>query len=217
MLNSASVLMRIGRDLIELPTRVGDPEGEAILRKALTDLEETFAPIVKKEELIRRDTRLTIEGKREQLVALSKQSAHALDFLEERLKQTKAAHSVLSSRVYPVTPTLTGNEAILKQLQHAEIRSLYRDKDANEKNVAYLHALETGNVAVAEALVSAPEGQWIPADILERGQVEAAKQRDRGAYERMTAKGVIVEMLDSLLSHSRSALAALAANESQYA
>jgi hypothetical protein len=217
MPNSATVLSRISRDLIELPTRVGDPEGEAILRKSLTDLENTFSPIVKKEELIRRDTRLTIEGKREKLVELSKQSAHALDFLEDLLKQTKSAHAVLTTRVYPPTPVLTGNEAVLRHLQYSEIRSLYRDKDANERSVAYLHALETGNTAVAEALVSAPEGQWIAADILERGQTEAAKQRDRGTFERMTAKGVIVETLDSLLSHSRSALASLAANDSRYA
>jgi hypothetical protein len=212
--NLPTLRMHAQRTLIDLPTRLElDSDSKAFLGTVATGVIEGFGPLEKRQEIIHKDVRLTMEGKRTQLVELAQSAQHALTPLEDSQKQVAAALDVLTRRVYPPPPVLTGTEAILQRMEFQEIRSQYYAQPQPECDLAYLRALENNQPNIVQALLSAPTGMMVTAEIVERGKAETAKQRDPENYERLLMKGRLLDEINALLEHARQAVTNLTGYE----
>lgn len=193
--------------LQKLPTRMDlNEESRTFLGEVAQGLLTRIEPLEKRARKINDDPRLTLEGKQDQFVELAKSAAHVVEPLVEQHKRVFDARLVLTHRVYPAPPVLTGTEAILQRMDFQEIRDAYRDKSQSERDSLYLQALQQNRPHIAQALLSAPTGSMITPEIVERAKVEDAKRRDPENFERLLIKGRLLDEMKALLQHALQAV-----------
>lgn len=199
MQNAASIIMRIQHDL-GAPTR-RDMDTDSInawmgvLRKLLPILEAYLA----KEKIVQADRALSDEGKRQAMATAAAETirscrwmANVIDAYEEALAQQRTTLFVVAS---------PEPDALLAYHRAREIRDDLRKLNPAQKSLAYVTASERDDRETMAALLAAPGGSWVSAEVKERADTERAKRLTPDAYAAFQQNVLMHELVAGLRHH----------------
>ena len=162
------------------------------------------------EDKIRNDKKLSDSGKQEQVKGLAVQSVPKFAPLGRVNGDARAAYAQLTNiLIGPITAIPKGVNEVVDFLKLQEDRKGIGKAAAP---LAYLKSLETDNLETARALVSAPGGSWIPADIRARGEEEFARRTNPTVFEQRRSIEYLRDHLLALAELLRQWLVGLGAN-----
>ncbi|SRR6266545_6531564 len=178
--------------------------------RAKDQAEITWAKLQK----IAEDRTLSDEGKAEQMAVEADLHAERSGWLGNKVNEVREA--VLDKQKinygFMELPPLSEVKELRRELRFGELRKALQGANQAERDVAYLKALERGDLETVHAILDAPGGSWVSEDIKQRGADEFAKQHTPAAFQKLRSVLYLLDQLEGLADQTRQMLIGLGAN-----
>lgn len=164
------------------------------------------------EQKILMDRNASDEGKSKQLAALAEKSVPEFAFLArivaQHEKEIAAVERKLFARLQP-PENEQATERLIRELRAGELRA---GLEGDNRDAAFLRALEHDDFETALALLTAPGGSWVSDEILERGKAQYAQRTNAAALAGMTSLSIVRDRVAGVLEFVKAWFLRLGAN-----
>lgn len=180
-----------GKHTVDTPTL----NQQALLLRKVTGVVEAVAT---SEAAIHANKTLSAEGKSRDVALLGTSVLPSLVFLERVLHHLKEDRREKRASVFTVKPPVDwGNDPMLNYLRGREVRDRFANLTQQEKDVAFLQAVDTDQQETVWAMLEAP-APMLTADIRIRGLEAHAMQLHPKEFADLKQADTLHENLDSL-------------------
>ena len=156
----------------------------AIVLDAIRRTDDKVEELQVAEQGILRDRTTSDEGKMNALAVLVEKSVEKFRSLGKQIEQASTSlreheRQLFGGLIDP--PQETEIKHLTREIRASEIRAAH---EGDTYDAVFVQALEQGNLEVARALLDAPGGSLVSAEVLERGKVAYAQRTNKALYEK---------------------------------
>lgn len=197
--NSATMLARLGVDLTQPVRR--DMHTDTLNRRNehATKLKDRLEAFAAKEKGIVANRALSDQGQQEQLAKLGEDALPRLAWLGRVVKDLSEAQARVSAQLFAVRPTV--QDEMLRYVRAREIRDRMVGSNQAERDVAFVKVSQALDHETMWALLDAPGGNWVSADVQHRAEVERAKQTKPDLFSTFEQNALLLDYLGGLRDH----------------
>lgn len=172
-------------------------------------MQETVEALGTKVDRIQRDRERSDEGKKKAWASLATSEATQFAFIGGHRTNTAERVSSLESTNYGFLnmPQESEMKTLIRELRAGELRAPYNKSD--NRNKAYLEALERDDIETAQAFINAPGGSWVSDESKRRGAEAYATRHTPKEFQELQDILVVQEHIDMVAEQTRQALTAL--------
>lgn len=196
-MNLESFRARLQHDLQATHNREMETDTVNQLREQQTKALATVERLIPKRDAIVNDRSLSDAGQRAKIAALATdfmpEFAH-LERVEDRLGK-----DIANTSIFTVKPPIS--DAVVRQLRNQETRNGLRGLTQNEQDVQFLRAAELDQDETLDAMLDAPGGPLVTADMTRRALDARAQRLHPQAYAQHQQNVLLRDAVKGLLEH----------------
>lgn len=196
MMNLESLRARLHQDLQHTPNREMTAPTHNALNEQRTKVLATVERLIPKRDAIVNDRSLSDAGQRDKIAALATEFMSEFAHLERvmnRLDQDIDGTSIFTVKALA--------DLVLRQLRNQETRDGVRGLTQNERDVHFLRSAEQDQDEVLDALIDAPGGPLVSAEMKRRALHARAERRHPQAYAQYQQNLLLRDSVKAVLEH----------------
>ncbi len=204
-MNLESLKARIHNDLQQTPNREMTADTHNALNEQRLKVMGTIENKIPKRDAIVRDRSLSDDGQRTKIAALATDSMPEFAHLERVVDRLDKA--IAETPIFSVLSPI--KDLVRRELRNGEIRDTVRGLDENERGTQFLIASQLDHDEVLDAMLDAPGGPLVSAEMKQRALNARAQRKHPVAYAQHQQNLLLRDAVKALLEHVALCLAAM--------